>query len=243
MKKEYAINIENPCQKVQWAKMTETMSGKFCSLCASNVVDFEKLTDAEIIKLVESYKGKICGRLTPQQMNRLMTIQERRTAFKYHKILAGLLILGTTESSFALTNTLVKPEIVAVSNDRRSEDKRSFSNGLNKTDSLKTTISGKLIDYEDNAVIHESVKIKGTKISAQTDSLGNFTIELPENLIADTIVLVTRGHGWEGDLETMLFKKDLPITNLVIKKENPIVGEITYKVKRKWWQFWKTKFY
>jgi hypothetical protein len=87
------------------------------------------------------------------------------------------------------------------------------------------------------------VFIEGTNISATTDTLGNFTLNIPDDFMADEIVLVLKATGWERDTQTIIYRKDLPVTNLIIKKESPIVGEYIIKIKRKWWQFWKKKYY
>ncbi|TCD10512.1 hypothetical protein EZ449_09195 [Pedobacter frigidisoli] len=242
MKQQYILNIENHCQKAQWATRSKTENGKFCTQCATNVVDFAKLTDAEVIQFIENNQGRICGKLTAPQMNRLMAVQQQNSSFQFNKILAGLLLLGIAESSFAANNNnLIKPEIVTSPNEKIISP---FVPGNNKpidTDTLKKSISGKLVNHSNEIVAKDTIVVKGTEISTVTDTLGQFMLEIPANFMADTIILVTKGYGWEGDLETRIFKKDLPITDLIIKKEGEIVGEISYKVKRKWWQFWKKK--
>jgi len=244
MKQNYILSIENPCQKVQWATMTTTENGKFCSQCSINVVDFAGLTDTEIIKFIENNQGKICGKLTPQQMNRLLRVKENSNSFQFSKILASLLILAATESSFATDKHLAQPEFVTVPNDKKSDHDIPTMNKTIESDSLKKAISGKVVEEGTNELVtHTSVFIKNTNISAKTDTLGNFKIEIPDDFVTDTIILVVKHTGWESDTQTMVFKKDLPITNLIIKKKNPIVGEIAIKVKRKWWQIWKKKYY
>ena len=47
----YSVKIENPCTE-DWDKMDQTSVGKFCSNCSKNVIDFSKLTDSEIAKIV-----------------------------------------------------------------------------------------------------------------------------------------------------------------------------------------------
>ncbi|UIR56810.1 carboxypeptidase-like regulatory domain-containing protein [Sphingobacterium sp. SRCM116780] len=243
-KQHYILNIENPCQIVQWDSMSKTESGKYCSHCSKNVVDFATLTDVEVIKYLDRTSGVICGRLTTEQLNRLLTIKQKSNNFQFSKILTALLILSATESSFATDKQLTPHEFVTEPNDKQSDNYIPTANKTLETDSLQKYISGKVIEEGTNRVVTlSSVFIKNTKISAQTDTLGNFKLQIPNDFVADTIILVVKHTGWERDTETIVYKKDLPITNLIINKTNPIVGEISIQVKRKWWMFWKKRYY
>ena len=239
---KYLLNIENPCQKAQWASMTETDIGKFCSQCSKNVVDFATLTDVEVIRFIESTSGTICSRLTPGQMNRLLAVKQKKNSFQLGKIITSLLILGATESSFAAGQHLEQTEFVVVPNDKKSEPDVSGANKIIERDSLKKIISGKVVEGGRVVKLTE-VFIKGTDVFTKTDTLGNFKFEIPNDFASDTIVLVVKHNGFEGDTETIVYKKDLPVTNLIIKKREVMIGETVITIKRKWWQFWKKKYY
>ncbi len=241
MKREYIVSIENPCEKIVWANMEQSDSGKFCDLCSKNVVDFSILSDSEIIKIIENPSRDICAKMSPLQTNRLLSNQSERKNFHLSKTITTLLVVGSVKGTFTSEQNLTKQDQTVVSSNINSIEKF-----LEKaaTDSLKKTISGSIINENtDETLDYEYVFIEGTNISAITDTLGNFTLNVPDDFTAEEIVLVLKATGWESDTRTIVYRKDLPITNLIIKKESPMVGEYIIKVKRKWWQFWKKKYY
>lgn len=242
MKKEYHLTIKNPCQKIDWRVMQKTESGKFCDLCSKNVVDFSILSDDAIIKIIEDPLRDICAKMSPLQTNRVLNNSSQRKNFHLSKTITTLLLLGSVKSSFAneIKNTPVNHTLLVESLYNKDTKKHVTI----KYDSLKNTISGTLIEeYTDEILNYTQIFIKDTNIYTETDSLGNFTFHLPDDFQKDTIILVVKATGWESDNYTTLYRKDLPITNLIVKKEGPIVGEYIIKIKRKWWQFWKKKYY
>lgn len=241
MKRDYILSIENPCEKILWANMEKSSSGKFCDLCSKNVVDFSILSDTEIIKIIENPSRDICAKMSTLQTNRLLTNPSERKNFHLSKTITTLLVVGSVKGTFASEQNLtIQDQIVVNSSLNPIEKFREKA----ATDSLKKTISGSIINENTNETLdYEYVFIEGTNISAVTDTLGNFTLNLPYDFTADEIVLVLKATGWESDTRTIVYRKDLPVTNLIIKKESPMVGEYIIKIKRKWWQFWKKKYY
>ncbi|WP_337085167.1 hypothetical protein [Elizabethkingia anophelis] len=241
--KNYILTIENPCQKANWATMNSTETGKFCSLCEKNVVDFSVLTDAEIIITIQNPQRDICAKLSLSQSNRVLG-EVPKNNFRISKTLSALLIIGTTETAFSQSTEINQPPTVVVSNNHKTNEIPKLSDKSQPSDSLKNVISGKIIEEYTNELVTETpVYIKNTQIVAMTDSLGNFKMQLPDNFTADTIVLVVDRNGWESNTETIVYRKDLPISNLTIIKKGVMVGEYTIKIKRKWWQFWRKKYY
>ncbi len=83
--------ISRPCY-ADWAAMTETERGKFCGQCATEVVDFTRMTDAEIMDFFENYdpSQKICARLPNRR------IERPKTGWR---LSAAALVLGMAVSS------------------------------------------------------------------------------------------------------------------------------------------------
>ena len=48
MKKSITISIPEPCHE-DWARMTATEKGKFCSVCTNEVFEFTFKTDVELV--------------------------------------------------------------------------------------------------------------------------------------------------------------------------------------------------
>ena len=67
MKKTIVINIPEPCHE-DWAKMTATQKGKFCSVCTKEVFDLTSKTDEELVKILTENKNT-CGRVKKSQLH------------------------------------------------------------------------------------------------------------------------------------------------------------------------------
>lgn len=220
----YRLSIKNPCQKREWNDMEDAEKGKFCAVCARHVFDFASWTDDEIIHFINNTNQAVCARMSHEQMNRTLSVQPQRDTKRWHKIAAaGLLLLTTTTHLYAKE----KPdESIA---QYQSQDYFETEELLSpKYDSIKNKIKGKLVEERTGRPIAGmNIALKGTRVSAETDSLGNFSIIVPDNFPGNEIVLVVDGaYGFEGQTQKSVYKKELPITGLVIKKPDMMVGEI-----------------
>ncbi len=119
---DYILTIDKPCEQ-DWNSMQRTDIGKFCSHCSNTVVDFTKLTDSQIIQIVEKSSDNHCGRLTAQQLNRLLESEQITNNSRLYKILTGLLLIGTTGKSFTTNRVTYQTEIVSMPLDKREEKK------------------------------------------------------------------------------------------------------------------------
>lgn len=67
--KKLRVSIENPCHE-DWQKMTPETQGRFCQACEKTVVDFSKMSDAEILQYFSKPKAeKVCGRFRSDQLS------------------------------------------------------------------------------------------------------------------------------------------------------------------------------
>jgi hypothetical protein len=68
MKPDLTISIPKPCP-ANWDEMIPNELGKFCGLCSLTVVDFTKMSEAEIKEyFVCHYGQKTCGRFNSSQL-------------------------------------------------------------------------------------------------------------------------------------------------------------------------------
>ena len=64
------IQLNNPCHE-DIASMSPTERGRYCTSCQVDVIDFSRLSDAEVLNILNTLKGQpMCGMFTPQQLNR-----------------------------------------------------------------------------------------------------------------------------------------------------------------------------
>tara|TARA_R110002050_G_scaffold29473_3_gene75884 strand:- start:822 stop:1226 length:405 start_codon:yes stop_codon:yes gene_type:complete len=89
MKKSITIQIPEPCHE-DWAKMTATEKGKFCSVCTKEVYDFTSKTDEELVKILSKNKNA-CGRLKKSQLNREVKL-ERKSGHSFAPLAASMLL-------------------------------------------------------------------------------------------------------------------------------------------------------
>lgn len=65
----YQIKIKEPCHE-NWNAMTQKERGRFCGVCAKNVVDFTAMSDQEVKSYFANYKGSLCGRFNKSQLQK-----------------------------------------------------------------------------------------------------------------------------------------------------------------------------
>jgi len=74
--KKMRISIENPCHE-DWQAMTPETQGRFCGACEKTVVDFTKMSDAEILQYFSKPSvDKTCGRFRVEQLAELGTSKQ-----------------------------------------------------------------------------------------------------------------------------------------------------------------------
>lgn len=243
MKKQpYLLSIKNPCEQ-DWSLMTQNDIGKYCSQCSKTVIDFTALSDKEIFEIMNQASGKVCGRLTKQQLNRPIAYKQQTNFARFYNILAGLILLGTTGNSFANKSNTPSKEIIE--NNQLTLFSENANVGLS-TDSLKNIVRGKVVDKDTKMPIPGAIiGIKGSNKGINTDGEGQFKLLIPDAVLADNITLITMAIGYKGT-ETTVNMRDLSISQdlVVIPIETDLLGEVVVvgsivAKQKKWWQFWK----
>ncbi len=233
MKQSYTLKINNPCGQ-DWHSMSITDKGKFCSLCSKTVVDFTKFSNDEVVQIIKQSSGKVCGRLTQQQLNNSIEIYQPVKHSRFSKVFAGLLLIGVAKNLPAQTQQTTQTEIVSVVNDEKLKEEQQ----QNTTDSLKNVIQGLVLDSATQKPLdYAFITIKGTTIETLSDDDGRFKLVIPDHLLSDKIYLRVTYVAYEK-AEIIINKSDLPITKNIIMtlQEQILMGEIIIEKKKKWWQ-------
>ncbi|KAA5537714.1 hypothetical protein [Paenimyroides baculatum] len=163
------VNIQNPCEE-KWNEMQPHDRGKFCMQCSKEVIDFTKLDNTEIVKVIEQSKVRICGRMSVSQLNRPIEIQSKKKRSKLYKALTAIFLIGSTGSVFA-TNLPSTTNNLNVSKNE-SNYKRINLKQI-KTDSLKDTIKGQVLT-ELGEPLEASIYVKELDLILESDLEGNF---------------------------------------------------------------------
>lgn len=232
----YILKIEKPCGQ-EWTSMTKTDIGKFCSHCSKTVIDFTQLTDNEVLQIIELNSGKLCGRLTQEQLNRAIKLQQPTNNSRLYKILAGLLLVGASENLLATDNQKSQQEIISIF-DNNTNIQTTEIKSEPTVDSLKNVVQGLVIDAKTKEPLpFASVLIKDTKIGTTTDLDGKFKLVIPDSLVTDKIYLIIAYIGYE-QTEILISKNDLPIIKdlVIVPAEQVFLGEVIVIKKKKWWQ-------
>ncbi len=66
------IEIKKPCEE-NWSTMIPSEKGKFCLNSQKNVIDFTKMSDAQILNTISVNEEKQCGRFHKNQLNRTLS--------------------------------------------------------------------------------------------------------------------------------------------------------------------------
>lgn len=148
----YIIKIDKPCSQ-DWSSMTDTDKGRFCAYCSMSVVDFTRFTDKEMINFFEQTPGKICGRLTSQQLSRHISVNQPERHSGFHKLLAGLLVFGATKNAIAINTLSSSLNIVSLAANNNGIEQQ-FPQKEQPTDSLKIVCRVKLLMLKPKSLYH-----------------------------------------------------------------------------------------
>ncbi len=72
------INIKNPCH-LKWDSLDGKGCERFCISCSKSVIDLTQKPNSEIIRLVMEQKGRVCGKIRPDQVDKIL-LQNRTNA-------------------------------------------------------------------------------------------------------------------------------------------------------------------
>jgi len=65
------VQIPKPCHE-NWDQMQPNERGRFCASCQKTVIDYSSLSDQELVRLLSKVPEASCGRLRPDQLDRLL---------------------------------------------------------------------------------------------------------------------------------------------------------------------------
>jgi hypothetical protein len=234
------LKIESPCSQ-NWASMQTNANGKYCLQCSKNVLDFTKLSDKEILQVIQKQPGKTCGRFDTTQLNRILTVHSDRTVGPWaNKWLAGILMLLSIKHTNA-SGSFHKESKISVFD--QSKTRHPLPVG-NPSDSLKNIFSGTIVDVQTKEVlVFATVRIKNTNTGVTTNIDGKFTLKVPPGSLTDSLVLEISYIGYYTKFYTVQKNKlhtenealNFPAVELRMKPDQ-MIGEIIIVKKKKWWQ-------
>ncbi len=184
------LHIPHPCPADR-SQMTPTEQGRYCELCQKEVIDFSRMSDAEIRSVLAKSKGKVCASLREDQVGRYIgpvSWPKRWFALGLGATLLGPMVglAQTPNPDVEQAESNYSMEPVSVSTPSRSDS---------------VVFRGRVIDAEtEEPVRGAAVVIQGTDIGVLTDEAGRYELLCPDRMIRrkDSVTLTFAYLGYEA---------------------------------------------
>lgn len=239
-KKKIQISIPQPCNE-GWENMLPEEKGRFCLTCQKSLIDFSILTDSQVISILEKSNGKVCGRFSKDQLNKVLeeeNLYSQNRLLKIAGFLFPFLIFNSTyaksiNSTFGITQIEKK-----IQNEESKTEKMDHT----PTDSMKFISlivqdfdTGEFLSFVNIYIDSSKTPIAITDI----DGRAKFQVSSSANFIR------IQSIGYFTLVENILpidFNYEL---NIRLNSEDQLIeGDIIIiRNKPKWWQFRKKRAY
>lgn len=182
MKKKQSLylSIPEPCTQA-WDDMQPVQGGRHCASCRKMVVDFTRMTDAQLLDYFNKYQGKVCGRLHADQAGRLIVPVQVQPSRWWARVAAGLLLaLGLSKATNGQTKQGYNKIEVA------PEPIKPVVEDANRPEASGDTLEvyGTLKDEKGNPITNATVIIyldKRSCGSTITDFDGHYSLRVAKN--------------------------------------------------------------
>ena len=229
--KKYIIQIPEPCSQ-NWRQMLPGQTGRFCGHCSHQVTDFSKMTDAEIIAVIEKSAGKVCGRVNNTDLDRVITKSPNpgKSNRLRQAVAATLLLLSGRQ---IVVSEPLNEQATLLQQSQPEIPASLYPDNIDT--SRQGLLKGSVLDSISKLPI-EFVSIKNLKTDKHcvTDTLGKFEIMASPG---DTIEIQTLGYTTKKiaitNLETRSYlleeRMEMHTLGMMVTYRKPTVKE---KIKR-----------
>jgi hypothetical protein len=198
------LSIPEPCHE-GWLNMTPNEKGRHCLSCQKTVVDFSVMSDQEILHYISSAGSRVCGRFTPDQLDKVYAVQKPAPfswKYAFRMMVATFLFTGNA----TLAQSVAPPKEETLAGKRDSTEPIRVTLGM-VVRMPEIPVTGIVTDGKTKApVAYAYILIKGTKTGIVTREDGSFSIQVPAG--RNKMTLVVSSVGYEvRELEVSLQKK------------------------------------
>jgi hypothetical protein len=171
MSQPIRLSIPKPCHE-KWDDFAPTSTGGFCSSCSKSVVDFTKMTDAEVIEFIKTKPANACGRFRQGQLKdytiaRTYVLRIKPSGMFLKAGLISLLLAFINKPTSAQTVTQpVKTE-------------QGLAEKLRPSGDGKRMITGIVLDNDSVPMPGVNVVLAGSGVGIVTDADGKFRFPQP----------------------------------------------------------------
>ncbi len=245
------VSIPNPCHE-DFHKMTPQEKGRYCSSCATCVIDFRDQSSREIILYLKE-NPKTCGVFLPKQLEGLETNTPIKVPQKWWAFLfAGSLGLSMQaqnqaekeEVIFTETEMIAHPDCEETETIKRENILLGKVKSMPPTESVKPPadsvqyVTGTVIDNDGFPMADAEVIVVGTEKTTLTDLDGNFKIEAN---IGDQIEFIEGISGvsklinvTQQNLGVIQLRYEIEIGVIIIKRKFPhnVIYTLGYPIRK-----------
>ncbi len=229
VRKSITLQIPKPCSK-DWDKMLPLDAGRFCQNCNRTVIDLSHYSDGQLRDYLTSNPGKICGQLSPYQINReiLCETAVKRKSFLPQLFLSIALYLGFNNDLESGTKSFAQPQLTL--NDKKDRFPLLFSAQEKVPADSLNYVYGTIRDKQTKAPLQfVSVRIQMNDSiigGGASDTNGKFKVFIPGKLINQELLLGVLYLGYENE-ELKFSAKKLPFEMKIdLEASNILLGEI-----------------
>ena len=182
------LHIPTPCHE-DWQKMTPSEKGRFCQSCQTEVQDFTRLSDREILARVLQNSGKsLCGHFRKDQLGRKLHTPRKPIAWPKW-FFGGMAALFASQPLSAQTKNENAAPVVQM---------RPVADRLQVKQNETVRYMGQVLDQKSGVpIIDVKIEIRvsdSITYSATTNPRGNFTLTFPRP--KNTVAVKVNAHGY-----------------------------------------------
>ncbi len=157
------LSIPQPCHE-NWQAMTTADKGRFCNSCQKKVFDFTLSSDRDIVKAFEQ-NNNLCGRFLDTQLHRDLVMPKKKSSLWLATTTALISLVGLNEAASQEKTPTEQTEVKHLLGKPAAP----------KVENEEIKVSGIVAD-ESGPLPGANIVVKGTKVSAQTNFDGKFSI-------------------------------------------------------------------
>ena len=159
----------------KWDDMSPADGGRVCSQCSKLIIDFSKSKWRDIEKRQAENSNSLCGLYSSQQLKYWGQEPPFVDLNFKRPIVFSSFLLTFFSATPNVTISQTKPSTSVFKNESDTEFKQIHGDSTE----LKTILKGHVFDKVTNeSMPYASVGIRGTKVFARTDSLGNYSLDI-----------------------------------------------------------------
>lgn len=173
MAKHIQVTVPQPCRE-NWNDMTPAEKGRFCKACQKQVVDFTRMSDAQLAAFFKKPStGSVCGRFMNDQLNRDMEIPKKRIPWVRYFFQFAIPAFLASKAAAQEPAKLMGDTVIMASRTQPGETAPFQGKGTERV------IKGRIVDEEGNGIDNAIVQVNNTGIGVVTNSQGFFQLVYP----------------------------------------------------------------